>query len=267
MLKKILLILSCTCMMNVCNAENIAAVAVNEDANTATYNSMVDAHGRVIFSSAWDKAYAAEGAALNAYEAALVATDKQLANSKYIEAIKNINIAVAAAPENAEFKLLGSQIYRHRGGLSYARNYFSEACELYEKQLKDYPESITLNLQYAIACYAGDARYYPDYNEYKVRAYLYANQTLKLLEQADNKYKEEQILLPKLLAYVILQDYTKAAKLAKRVKYICDKHSLDYTLAEEYEQLVANGQWLWRVSSKENAEKDFLLSSVTEWGI
>lgn len=267
MLKKILLILSCTCMMNVCNAENIAAVAVNEDANTATYNSMVDAYGRVIFSSAWDKAYAAEGAALNAYEAAMVATDKQLANSKYIEAIKNINIAVAAAPENAEFKLLGSQIYRHRGGLSYARNYFSEACQLYEKQLKAYPESITLNLQYAIACYAGDARYYPDYNEYKVRAYLYANQTLKLLEKAEGKYKEEQILLPKLLAYVILQDDIKAAKLAKRVQYICDKHSLDYALAEQYEQLVANGQWLWRVSSKENAEKDFLLYSVTEWGI
>lgn len=267
MLKKILLILSCTCMINVCNAENLAAEATNNESNNATYNYLDDVHGRVIFSTTWDKAYAAEGAALNAYEAAMTATDKPLANAKYIEAIKNINIAIGIAPENAEFRLLGSQIYRHRGGLSYARNYFSEACKLYEKQLQEYPESITLNLQYAIACYAGDARYYPDYNKYKVRAYLYANQALKLLEQVESRYKEEQLLLPQLLAYVILQDYTKAEKLAQRIKYVCDKHSLDYTLAEQYEQLVANGQWLWHVSSKENAEKDFLLYSVTEWGI
>ena len=267
MLKKILLVLSCTCMINVCNAENFAAEATNKDNNSVTYNCLEDRNGRIIFSTAWDKAYATEGAALSAYEAAMTATDKQLANINYIEAIKNINVAVASVPWNAEFWVLASQIYRHRGGLSYARNYFLEACKIYEKQLQEYPESITLNLQYAIACYAGDARYYPDYNDYKVRSYLHANQALKLLEQVKLRSNEEQFLLPQLLAYVILQDYAKVGKLAQRIKYVCDKHSFDYTLAEQYEQLVTNGQWLWRVSSKENAEKEFLLYSITEWGI
>ena len=125
----------------------------------------------------------------------------------------------------------------------------------------------TLNLQYAIACYAGDARYYPDYEDYKSRAVLYAGKTLKLLEQNKNQYSEADILLPRLLAYVLLQDYDAAARTVKRINSICGKYSPAYTLAEEYERLAADGQWLWRVSRKEDAEKDFLLYSVDEWGI
>lgn len=174
---------------------------------------------------------------------------------------------MAIIPESAEYRLLASQIYRHRGGLSYAKNYFVQACTLYEKQLEDYPDSVTLNLQYAIACYAGDARYYPDYEDYKSRAVLYAGKTLKLLEQNKNQYSEADTLLPRLLAYVLLQDYDAAARTVKRINSICGKYSPAYTLAEEYERLVADGQWLWRVSSKEDSEKDFLLYSVDEWGI
>lgn len=122
-------------------------------------------------------------------------------------------------------------------------------------------------MQYAIACYAGDARYYPDYEDYKSRAVLYAGKTLKLLEQNKNQYSEADILLPRLLAYVLLQDYDAAARTVKRINSICGKYSPAYTLAEEYERLAADGQWLWRVSRKEDAEKDFLLYSVDEWGI
>lgn len=122
-------------------------------------------------------------------------------------------------------------------------------------------------MQYAIACYAGDARYYPDYEDYKSRACLYAKQTLKLLEQNKNQYSEADTLLPRLLAYVLLQDYDAAAKTVKRINSICGKYSPAYTLAEEYERLATDGQWLWRVSRKEDAEKDFLLYSVDEWGI
>lgn len=264
MLKKMLLILSCACVMSICSAQGVMAENVTNNVGE-TYNCAYDTHGRIIYSSEWNKAYEAQWAALAAYEAARKTTDKQLANSKYTEAIKNINLAITVAPDIAEYQLLASQIYRYRGGLSYARGYFAKACELYERQLKEYPESVTLSLQYAIACYAGDARYYPDYNEYKIRSYLFANQTLKLLEQG--KYQENQALFPELLANIILQNYAQADKLAKRIKYVCAKDSLEYASAEQYEQLAANGQWLWRVSSKENAEKDFLLYSVSEWGI
>lgn len=267
MLKKMLLVFSCACMMNACYAQNVDIEAVQSAKAIDSYNCAYDASGRVIYSSAWDKAYSAQWVALEAYEQARIATDKQVTNAKFTEAIKNINIAVAVNPSNADYQLLASQIYRSRGGLSYARNYFSKACELYEQQLKKYPDSITLNLQYAIACYAGDARYYPDYNEYKIRSYVYANQTLKLVEKYEAQYGEKQTLLPKLLASVILQDYKQAEKTAKRINDVCDKYSLEYAVAEQYVQLVANGQWLWRVSSKENAEKDFLLYNVNEWGI
>ena len=137
---------------------------------------------------------------------------------------------------------MAAQIYRYRGGLGYAKNYFAQACTLYEKQLKDYPDSITLNLQYAIACYAGDARYYPDYEEYKSRAVLYAGKTLKLLENNKNQYSEADTLLPRLLAYVLLQDYNAAAKTVKRINSICAQYSLAYAWAEQYERLASDGQ-------------------------
>lgn len=263
MLKKLVLVLSCACAMNTCLANNIADNAEI----VADCNSLYDAQGRVIYDSDRNKAYEYEGAALTAYREARSTTDKRVANAKYTEAIKNINLALAIIPESAEYRLLASQIYRHRGGLSYAKNYFAQACTLYEKQLEDYPDSVTLNLQYAIACYAGDARYYPDYEDYKSRAVLYAGKTLKLLEQNKNQYSQADTWLPRLLAYVLLQDYDAAARTVKRINSICAKYSPAYALAEEYERLAADGRWLWRVSSMEDAEKDFLLYSVDEWGI
>lgn len=263
MLKKLVLVLFCACAMNTCLANNIADNVEADAEAAAAYNCL----NEVIYASDHNKAYEYAGGSLTAYQEARAAKDKRTANAKYTEAIKNINLALAIIPESAEYRLLAAQIYRHRGGLSYAKSYFTQACSLYEKQLKDYPDSITLNLQYAIACYAGDARYYPDYEDYKSRACLYAKQTLKLLEQNKNQYSEADTLLPRLLAYVLLQDYDAAAKTVKRINSICGKYSPAYTLAEEYERLAADGQWLWRVSLKEDAEKDFLLYSVDEWGI
>lgn len=263
MLKKLVLVLSCACAINTCFAQNSA----EKTEAVADYISLYDAQGRVIYASDRYKAYEYEGAALTAYREARSTTDKRVANAKYTEAIKNINLALAIIPDSAEYRLLAAQIYRHRGGLSYAKSYFNQACSLYEKQLKDYPDSITLNLQYAIACYAGDARYYPDYEDYRSRAYLYAKQTLKLLEQNKNQYNEAESLLPRLLVYVLLQDYNEAAKTVKRINSICAKYAPAYAWAEQYERLAADGQWLWRVSSREDAEKYFLLYSVDEWGI
>lgn len=267
MLKKLVLVLSCACAMNTCLANNIADNVEADAEAAAAYNCLYDAQGRVIYASGCNKAYEYAGAALTAYREARATTDKRTANAKYTKAIKNINLALAIIPESAEYKLLAAQIYRYRGGLGYAKNYFAQACTLYEKQLKDYPDSITLNLQYAIACYAGDARYYPDCEGYKSRAVLYAGKTLKLLEENKNQYNEAEALLPRLLTYVLLQDYNEAARTAKRINSICAQYSPAYAWAEQYERLATEGQWLWCVNSKEDAEKDFLLYSVDEWGI
>lgn len=125
---------------------NIAEKAEVDAKSAADYNCIYDAQGRVIYASDRSKAYEYEGAALTAYREARLTTDKRIANAKYTEAIKNINLALAIVPESAEYRLLAAQIYRHRGGLSYAKNYFTQACSLYDKQLKAYPDSITLNL-------------------------------------------------------------------------------------------------------------------------
>lgn len=65
MLKKLVLVLSCACAINTCFAQNIANKA-EADAKVATdYNYVYDEHGRVIYSSAWNKAYEAEWAVLS----------------------------------------------------------------------------------------------------------------------------------------------------------------------------------------------------------
>ena len=92
MLKKLVLVLSCACVMNTCFAHNIADnVEVDAEAEAAAaYNCLYDAQGRVIYASDRNKAYEYAGGALTAYQEARATTDKRIANAKYTEAIKNI---------------------------------------------------------------------------------------------------------------------------------------------------------------------------------
>ena len=62
----------------------------------------------------------------------------------------------------------------------------------------------------------------------------------------------------KFLAYIILHDEKKFARLKVQIK---DKY-VATPLAEmlaDYEDLVLNGKWYWKVSDKDAAEKAFLL--------
>lgn len=183
------------------------------------------------------------------------------------EAIKAINLATIKEADNPLYWFLDAQIYRSRGGIGYAKNYFAKACGLYEERLKKYPESISFNLQYAVACYAGDAQFYADYGNYKSRAVKYAKKALQLIHETETKSEfawllelvEDDLVEQKFLAYIILQDDKKIATLVKEIKSKYNKTDLQYNMAIDYENLVANGQWHWKVNSRDGAEKAFLM--------
>lgn len=199
--------------------------------------------------------------ALKAYE------DVPKKTAAFNEAIKAINLAINKEPENQLYWLLGAQIYRSRGGTGYAKNYFAKSCGLYEERLKEYPESISFNLQYAVACYAGDAQFYVDYGSYKSRAAKYAKKSLQLINEAETQLEftwllelvREDFIEQKFLAYIILQDDTKIAKLVKEIKNKYNQNDLRYKMAIDYENLVVNGVWHWKINSRDGAEKAFLM--------
>lgn len=183
------------------------------------------------------------------------------------EAIKAINLATNKEPDNPLYWLLESQIYRSRGGLGYAKNYFAKACGLYEERLKKYPESISFNLQYAVTCYAGDAQFYADYSNYKLRAAKYAKKSLQLINEVEMKPEfarllglvKDDFVEQKFLAYIILQDDKKIAKLIRDIKNQYDQNDLRYRMAIDYENLVVDGVWHWKTNSRDGAEKSFLM--------
>ena len=260
MLKKLLLticlILLCNCSLAQDKAANpsimdIKALFVIEDTNVILGAGNDD----------YIKARSSFHEALKANE------DVPKKTAAFNDAIKAINLATNKELDNPLYWLLGSQIYRSRGGIGYAKNYFAKACELYEDRLKEYPESISFNLQYAVACYAGDAQFYVDYGNYKSRAVKSAKKSLQLINETETKPEfawllellEDDFVEQKFLAYIILQDDKKIAKLLKEINTKYNKTELQYRMAADYENFVVNGKWHWKVSSKDGAEKAFLM--------
>lgn len=207
------------------------------------------------------------------YEALKVYDDVPKRTAAFEAAIQAINKATEQEADNPSYWLMKAQIYRSRGGVGLAKNYFAKACAGYEKILQNDSEVISNNLQYAIACYAGDAQFYPDYNNYKAKAGKCAKTALRAIDEIEcapeNKQAIEivgaELAEQKFLAYIILHDEKKLARLKVQIK---DKY-VATPLAEmlaDYEDLVLNGKWYWKVSDKDAAEKAFLLYYLRNWG-
>ena len=234
-----------------------------------------------------DNSYDAYCQARSNYHEALQAYDDVPKKTEsFNKAIQAINLATAKNAENPSYWLLGSQIYRSRGGVGFAKNYFAKACNLYEQKLQQAPFSLTYNLQYAIACYAGDAQFYADYNAYKSKAVKSAKVAAKAIEELESiitdkdfakeiendpesktvqELVEAELFEQKFLACVVLHDDKNLAKLRVRInKQYTEQTSLQSMLAD-YENLVLNGKWYWKVSDKEAAEKAFLLYYLRDW--
>lgn len=212
--------------------------------------------------------------ALNSYQKALkVYKDVPKRTAAFEEALQAINLALNKEPENSLYWLLNAQIYRYRGGVPYAKNSFAKACHFYEQKLEEVPDSVSLNLQYAIACYAGDAKFYADYGSYKAKAVKYAKKALQSINETETQSEkkwilqlvEDDLVEQKFLTYVLLHDEKKLAKLAEQIKEKYAAGQPQYTMVMDYEKRVAAVNWYWKVDSKDGAEKAFLMYYLRDW--
>ena len=212
--------------------------------------------------------------ALNSYQKALKAyKDVPKRTAAFEEALQASNLALTKEPENPVYWLLNAQIYRYRGGVPYAKNSFARASRFYEQRLEEIPDSVSYNLQYAIACYAGDAQFYPDYGSYKAKAVKYAKKALQSINETETQSEkkwilqlvEDDLVEQKFLAYVILHDEKRLSRLAEQIKAKYDAAQPQYAMVTDYEKNVANGNWYWKIDSKDGAEKAFLMYYLRDW--
>lgn len=143
----------------------------------------------------------------------------------YANAIQSITGAIAQGEERPETYLLASRIYRGKGGVSYAKGYFSKASAIYLDDVLRYPESIESNLAAAIILYAGDVRYWDTYNDSKQKAEVYADKVLELFKiekikkfknrrdkSLQNKSRESFLEEAAALAYLVKENFAAAEK-------------------------------------------------------
>jgi len=213
------------------------------------------------------------------------AADEQ--SEAYANAIKYISDATAIASAPPSTFLLGSRIYRHKGGSSYAKNYFTRAAAVYLDEAMQKPESVQANLNAAIILYAGDVRYWESYEQSKKNARDYADKVLTLCKKAKAEKKleaAEEIFLEEAtaLAFLVKENvdqsnahFAKAEKLwgnetAKTssafIKIITTNNFAEADSYKPYELFKAfpqQGKWYWMVANQTDAEKEFLLNCLT----
>jgi hypothetical protein len=183
------------------------------------------------------------------------------------EGVDKINNALLANPQNPDYLLLASQLYRSKGGASYAKSYFQRCEAALSQRLGQHPASINDNLDYAIACYAGDKRYSEEYDAYRQIGREYAEKVLKLYATLEPQaQKKANALYALALAKLILSDKEACKELLMEADNAAvglklqavagdgDVQSLD----QIYCATVMENTWLWKVSP-DAVDKEFLL--------
>lgn len=194
------------------------------------------------------------------FQAAKLSENASEKSVNFAEAVKFINEALQLEPDNYDFAVLASQIYRGKGGISYAKSYFQRAERILGENLKIYPDSIDTNLDYALVCAAGDMRYTSEYADYQKKAKLAAEKVLDLCEQwyKDND-KSAKSLNAEAMAELILGHKEKCTELLLEAKNIsAEKTENTLSLYDVYRETVLQNKWLWKVSA-ESLDKEFML--------
>ena len=220
--------------------------------------------------------------ACEAYLNAQLIEDNTEASKMYAKAISDISKATALEQNNSDYWLFGSQIYRAKGGLSYAKRYFSNAEALLLQRLEANHNDVVANLDYAIACYAGDVRFWSNYSTYKSKAEKHAKKVIDLCEDKLKKEENSNLVRVMAIANLILDKQDKCQELLAKAKQM-DSEDKEFSLwkllgfeeetierktanifyADLFENTVAKKQWLWAVDSK-NVDKEFLLYYMTD---
>ncbi len=220
--------------------------------------------------------------ACDAYFKAQVIEDGTEISKMYAKAISDISKACALEPLNADYLLLGSQIWRGKGGISYAKSYFAKAENLLKQKLDLSPNDIPANLDYAIICYAGDVRFWNNYSKYKKQAEKYAEKVITLCKDELKKEDNSNFVRVMAMANLVLDKQDECQELFGKAKQMdsedkgfslwkflgfeeetVERESINIFYADLFENTVAKKQWLWKVDSK-NIDKEFLLYYMTD---
>ena len=250
---------------------NVVQSKVQSQTNAKLVESNNGIAGQQLFNSACE-----------AYINAQLIEDNTEVSKMYAKAISEISKSIALAPNNSDYWLLGSQIYRAKGGISYATRYFNNAEVLMLEKLGANPDDVTANLDYAIACYAGDVRFGSNYSAYNSKAEEHAKKVIKLCEAELKKEESSNLLRFMAIANLILGEQNKCQELLVKAKQM-DSEDKEFTLwkflgfkkeaiekktanifyADLFENTVVKKQWLWAVDPK-NIDKEFLLYYMTD---
>ncbi len=250
------------------------------EANTVTSNvqqsvkqvsSINEANGQRLFNNACE-----------AYFNAQVMEDSTEVSKMYAKAISDISKACALEPTNTDYLLLGSQIWRAKGGISYAKSYFAKAEAVLKQRLEANPDDVVANLDYAIVCYAGDVRFWNNYSEYSKLAKKHAEKVIDVCKKKFKKEDNSNLVRVMAIANLIIGNKDKCQELLAESKKM-DTESKWFSLlkffgfenekiehktanvfySDLFENTVAKGQWLWLADAK-NVDKEFLLYYLTD---
>ena len=220
--------------------------------------------------------------ACDAYFKAQVIEDSTEVGKMYAKAISDISKACALEPLNADYLLLGSQIWRGKGGISYSKSYFAKAENLLKQKLELVPNDIPVNLDYAIICYSGDVRFWNNYSKYQKQAEKYAKKVITLCKAELKKEDNSNLVRVMAMANLVLDKQDECQELFGKAKQMdsedkgftlwkflgfeeetVERESINIFYADLFENTVAKKQWLWNVDSK-NIDKEFLLYYMTD---
>lgn len=198
------------------------------------------------------------------YEAAKHITDAKERNILYAKAISDISRAVNAEPTNSAYWMMGSQIYRSKGAVTYAKQYFLRAEQMMLSCLEQNPEDPDSHLDYAIACYAGDVRFWSDYEVYRDKAQYHAQQVLDICLSKKNITRRD--FLHMAIAGLILNQRGESDEIMLIAQYGMDNVAKEDELTDAscalYNDTVVQNTWLWNVQA-ESIDKEFLLYYLT----
>ncbi len=262
------LVLATLVYVSCCDANVVEKNIQPNVTRAATVNSIA---GQELFSSACD-----------AYYKVKVIEDGTEVSKMYAKAISDISKACAMEPLNADYLLLGSQIWRGKGGISYAKSYFTKAENLLKQKLELVPNDISTNLDYAIACYAGDVRFWNNYSKYQKQAEKHAEKVIALSKAELKKEDNSNLVRVMAMANLIIGKKDECQKLLSEAKKMdtenkvfsllkffgFEEEKIEHKTAnvfysDLFENTVAKGQWLWLADAK-NVDKEFLLYYLTD---
>lgn len=203
--------------------------------------------------ASWEDASQLFLEAYDSYNKAKTSDSLSVQSEAYADAIRDISKACAMEPQNAEYLLLAAQIYRSKGGISYAKDYFSRAEKILRERMEHAPNSVHANLDYAIACLAGEGHFSKDYQKQGEKALVKVIRLCK--PELKSKKPHEGIVRALGVAYLLKGETDKGEKALAKAARLGTTSQFYYEL---YEDTVKKGTWIWPVS-KDGAVREFCM--------